>query len=84
MSLLLLALFSRLPLYVYAVVKAYLLRNDLVAISTFWLGLLALSGAVGAIAVSVGVPHIYLTIFGYMNAVSLFMLAKTAKVVKRV
>ena len=72
---------SRIPLYVYVFYRAYQFRKSTVIISSFWLGVLALS------AIAAAVSNTFLStplrsIISYSVALSMFMLALTAKELK--
>ena len=76
-------LISRLLLYIHVFYKAYKYRGSVIVISAFWLGALAISAIIAASASTFNLDLLTRSILGYLVAISMFMLALTAKEIKR-
>lgn len=74
---------SKLPVYVYVVGRAWRFRHSLIVVSANWLGCLAFFGALSSISVVV-FERFIAGIIAYGVVLSLFMLAYTAREVKRI
>lgn len=74
-------LLTRLPFYVYAAHRAWVLRHEVIVISPVWLLILALASFMIAIASAFGDPLLS-QFMGYLAAVSVFGIAYTAKPIK--
>lgn len=77
-SMLILLLISRIPLYVFVVYKAWQYRKTTIIISAFWLGVLSAT-AIAAATASVFGPPLIRGLMGQVIAISMFMLALTAR-----
>lgn len=80
---LILLLISRLPIYLYVLWRAFQFRNSLILISAKYLGLMATTGAMGAISNVYG-NRALTNIIGTLFSLSLFCVAFTAKELKKV
>jgi len=78
----LLVLLSKLPVYIYVVVRAWKFRHSLIIISANWLGSLAFMGAISALAVA-STSKMYAGMIAYGVVFCLFMLAYTAKEIRK-
>ena len=76
-------LLARLPIYCYVLHKAWVFRNSMVLISSKWLGIMALAGALGAIANAFVEPKLLVNIAGTVFSLSMFMVGLTAREVKK-
>ena len=74
---------SRIPLYAYVFYKAWKFRKSTITISSFWLGTLALAAMGGALTNTFASQPITRLLLGYSVALSMFMLALTAKELKK-
>lgn len=79
---LILLLLGRLPLYGYVFYRAWKFRKSAVVISSFWLGALALSAMASATASALSVSALNRNLIGFSVAISMFMLALTARELK--
>lgn len=75
---------SRLPLYAYVVYKAYKYKNALVLVSANWLLVAGFSAAIGGLANAFVDQKIIVNLFGFMFAISFYMVALTAKEIKQI
>ena len=76
-----LLLISRLPLYAFVFYKAWQFRKSVIVISSLWLGLLAVSAIITAFTTTFAATPIR-NIVAYSVAISMFMLALTARELK--
>lgn len=74
---------SKLPVYVYVIHRAWIFRHALIVVSANWLGCLAFFGALSSISV-IAFDRFIAGIIAYGVVLSLFMLAYTAREVKRI
>lgn len=76
-------LMSRLPIYMFVVIRAWQFRHSMVIISSKWLGCMASTAMIGALTNAFG-DKIVSNVVGSIFALSLFMLVYTAKELKRI
>lgn len=82
-TMVLIVFLSKLPVYLYVLVRAYKFRRSMLIISANWLGSLALFGMFASLSV-VRTNKVVTGLMAYGVVLSLFMLTYTAKEIKKV
>ena len=76
-------LLSRIPIYIFVIVRAWKYRHSMIMISSNWLGAMASLAMIGALTNVFG-HRVIVNIIGSLFAFSLFMLTFTARELKKI